>query len=118
MVQKFVTVAAWLVLCFIAYATLSSIQARPTLPIPSSFEHLAAFAVLGIFFCLAYPRHMALVCLIVLGSAVVLELSQLLIAGRHGRVQDAIEKLAGGATGILLGHAILYFQQTRRWFQN
>jgi hypothetical protein len=69
MVRIFATAAAWLTLCFIAYATLSPIQARPTFPAPSSFEHLAAFAVLGMLVCLAYPRHVVLVCVIVLGSA-------------------------------------------------
>jgi VanZ family protein len=118
MVQKFITIAAWLVLCFIAYATLSPIQARPTLPTPPSFEHIAAFAVLGVLFCLAYPRHIILVCLIVLGGAVVLEFSQLLTPDRHGRVSDAIEKLAGGAMGIVAGRALLFFEQASRWFQN
>ena len=47
--------------------------------------------------------------LIVLGSAVLLELAQQLTPDRHGGVQDAIEKIAGGAVGILASLAILYF---------
>jgi hypothetical protein len=35
-------------------------------------------------FCAAYPRHIVLVCLIVLGSAAVLEILQLLTSDRHG----------------------------------
>jgi hypothetical protein len=46
-------------------------------------------------------------------SAVLLELDQLLTPDRHGRIQDA-----GGALGIVAGRAMLYFQQTGRWFQN
>jgi hypothetical protein len=118
MVRTFVTVAAGLSLCFIAYATLSPIQARPTLPAPSSFEHLAAFAVFGVLLCLAYPRHVVLVCAIVLGSTVVLEFSQLLTPDRHGRIWDAIQKLAGGTAGILAGQAVLYFRQARGWFRD
>lgn len=118
MFQKLITVAAWVLLAFIAYATISPIQNRPTLPMSTSFEHLAAFAVLGALFCLAYPRHIALVCLIVLGSAVVLEIMQLLTSDRHGRIQDATEKMAGGAMGFVAGRVILYFEQTSRWFQN
>jgi hypothetical protein len=117
MVRIFVTAAAGLSLCFIAYATLSPIQVRPTLPAPSSFEHLAAFAVFGALLCLAYPRHVALVFVIILGSAVVLEFSQLLTPDRHGRIWDAIQKLVGGAAGILAGQAILYFGQARGWFR-
>ena len=40
-------------------------------------------------------------CLIVLGSAVVLEFVQLLTPDRHGRIPDAVEKIAGGAVGIV-----------------
>ena len=94
------------------------IQDRPTLPTSTSFEHLAAFAVLGALFCLAYPRQIALVWLIVLGSAVLLEFMQLLTPGRHGRILDAVEKMAGGAAGIVAGLAILYFERAGSWFQN
>jgi VanZ family protein len=118
MLHKFITLAAWGLLAFIAYATISPIQIRPTLPTSTSFEHIVAFAVLGALFSLAYPRQVALVCLIVLGSAVLLELLQLLTPDRHGRVPDAIEKIAGGVAGIVAGHAILYFDQAGRWFQN
>ena len=114
MFQKLVIVAAWMFLAFIAYATISPIQDRPTLPTSTSFEHLAAFAVLGALFCLAYPRYLSLVCLIVFGSAVLLEFAQLLTPDRHGRIQDAIEKLAGGAVGIVAGRVILYLEQAIR----
>jgi hypothetical protein len=103
MFHKPIAVAAWALLALIAFATILPIQYRPTLPISSSFEHLAAFAVLGTLFYLAYPRRIAFVCLIVLGSAVVLELLQQLTPDRHGRIPDAVEKIAGGAAGIVAG---------------
>jgi VanZ family protein len=92
-----------MLLAFIAYATMSPIQARPTLLASANVERLGAFAVLGALFCLAYPRHMILVALIVLGSAVLLELAQLLTPDRHGRIQDAIVKMTGAALGIVAG---------------
>jgi VanZ family protein len=58
------------------------------------------------------------VCLIVFGSAVLLEIMQLLTPDRHGRIQDATEKMVGGVVGILAGRAILYFEQSGHWFQN
>ncbi len=116
MSQKLVTVAAWTLLAFIAYATISPI--RPSLFTSPSLERLAAFAFLAALFCLAYPRHILLVCLIVLGSAVLLEIVQLLTPDRHGRIQDAIEKIAGGVVGIAAAQAILSFEQANRWFQN
>ena len=118
MLHKLTGLAAWGLLAFIAYATISPIQDRPTLAVSTSFEHLAAFAALGVMFSLTYPRQVVLVCLIVIGSAVLLEILQLLTPDRHGRVPDAIEKIAGGIVGIVVGYAILYFDQANRWFQN
>jgi hypothetical protein len=43
---------------------------------------------------------------------------QLLTPDRHGRIQDAIEKMTGGFVGIVVGRAILYFDQASRRFQN
>jgi len=116
MLHKLIGLAAWALLAFIVYATISPIQDRPRLPTSVSLERFGAFLVLGALFCLAYPRQAVLVCLIVIGSAVLLEFAQLLTPDRHGRVQDAIEKMAGGAVGIVAGKAILRFEQARRWF--
>jgi hypothetical protein len=118
MIHRLIAVAAWTLLAFIAYATISPIQARPILLTSPSFERLTAFAILGALFCLAYPRHIAIVCWIIFASAVLLELAQLLAPGRHGRIQDAIVKMTGGALGIVAGRAMLYFQRESRWFQN
>jgi len=118
MLYKLIGLAAWGLLAFIAYATISPIQDRPTLATSTGFEHLAAFAVLGALFTLAYPRQVVLVCLIVLGSAVLLEILQLLTPDRHARILDAIEKMAGGIVGIAVGQAVLCFSRTTSWFQN
>ena len=80
-------------------------------------EHFAAFAILGALFCFAYPRHIALVCLVVFGSALLLEFMQLLTPDRHGRIHDAIEKMAGGSAGLVTGRAILLSNKVRRWLQ-
>ena len=116
--HKLTAVAAWKLLAFIAYATVSSIQARPILLASPNFERFAAFLVLGALFYLAYPRHSVLVCMVVLGSATLLEIAQHLTPDRHGRFQDAIIKMTGGALGIAAGRAVLYFRQLGRWFQN
>jgi VanZ family protein len=65
------------------------------------FEHIGSFAVTGLLFALAYPRHSLIVAILVLGSAVVLELSQLLTPDRHARLSDLLVKLAGGSIGIV-----------------
>ena len=114
MLHKFITTAAWACLIFIVYATLSSIDARPELTgvgLYKAFftvvERFAAYAVLGLLFYLAYPRHVALICLLVFGSAVILELLQIFVPDRDARVIDALEKLGGGAAGILAARAFL-----------
>jgi VanZ family protein len=118
MLHKLIGLAAWGLLAFIAYATISPIQDRPTWATSTGFEHLAAFAVLGALFSLAYPRQVVLVCLIVLGSAVLLEILQLLTPDRRGRIPDAIEKMTGGVVGIAVGQAILFFGRATSWLQN
>jgi VanZ family protein len=103
-----VRIAAWAYLCFIIYATLSPLRDRPTLLTSSSLEHLAAFLVLGALFCLAYPqRRVPILLVVVIGSAVLLELLQLLAPDRHGRILDAIQKIAGGTLSALLAPGII-----------
>jgi VanZ family protein len=117
--NKLIVVAAWALLAFIAYATISPIHDRPTLPTSSGFEHFAAFGVLGVLFALAYPRQTALVCLLVLGSALILEVLQLLTPDRHGRILDAVQKMAGGFVGIATTRVILnHVVRVDRWFES
>jgi VanZ family protein len=99
MIQKVFTVAGWLALAFIVYATLCPIADRPVLAGPQ-FEHFAAFAFFGLAFGLAYPRRLPLVIALVLGSAFALEILQELTPDRHARLLDAMVKAAGGICGI------------------
>jgi VanZ family protein len=96
--------AAWTLLAFIAYATLSPLNERPEFDTDlfslSHLDHYLAFAVAGSLFGLAYPRQTFFVCILVFGSAVLLELLQLLTPDRHARVIDAVRKIIGGAIGI------------------
>src|SRR3954451_4310359 len=112
--QKFALLGAWSLLVFIAYSTLTPIQKRPALPTSTSAEHVVAFFVLGNAFCAAYPRRFYFACSIVLGSAALLEVLQLLTPDRHGRIQDVIEKMAGGFVGVVVGWAFL--RAVSRWF--
>jgi VanZ family protein len=120
MLHRGITVAAWICLAVITYATLSSIGvvyrvyeeiaplvARPTVHNYVHFEHVIAFAVVGFLFYLAYPRSTILVCCIVFGSAVLLEILQTLTPDRHGTVFDALEKMAGGGIGIIAGRLLI-----------
>ena len=101
MIHRVSLTAAWLALAFIAFATLSPIDDRPTIPDAGpQLEHFAAFALMGLAFTLGYPKRTLFIVAIVLGSAFVLEALQLLTPDRHGRVVDALVKAAGGLCGI------------------
>jgi VanZ family protein len=121
MIHKFVVIAAWACLIFIIYATLSSIGARPELTGAGFYkafftvlERFGAYFVLGFLFYLAYPQNTVRVCIIVLGSAIILELMQNFVPDRDARFLDALEKLAGGVAGILTATASLAWINTRR----
>ena len=68
----------------------------------------------GFFSIFACPNQVAFVCLLVLGSAVILELLQIIIRDRDARVVDALEKFAGGAAGILAARKILALSLVHR----
>jgi VanZ family protein len=114
MIHKLIAVAAWVLLIFIIYATLTSIERRPELTDVGLYkafftllERIGAYGVLGLFFYFAYPRRVMFVSLLVSGSAVILEILQIFVPDRDARVLDALEKLAGGVAGILAAKAIL-----------
>jgi VanZ family protein len=105
MFHKLVSVSAWACLLFVAFATLSPAYLRPRLMETETalivvLEHIGAFAVIGFLFSIAYSRT-TFVCILVLGSAVVLELLQLIVPDRDARVIDAAQKLIGAGAGII-----------------
>ena len=117
-------IAAWIAVIAIAYATLTHVGfvyaiyfklapflMHPAMRTYAHFEHVIAFAILGALFGLAYPRRLILVCCIVFGAAAMLEILQTITPDRHGTLIDALEKMAGGAAGIILARTA-----RRLWF--
>ena len=51
---------------------------------------------------------------LVFGSAVILELLQIVTPDRDARIIDAVEKLAGGAAGIVAGNALLVLSRHQK----
>jgi hypothetical protein len=105
---------AWASIAFIAYATLTRAGFVYTIYFKlapllmhigmrkyAALEHFVAFAVFGGLFFIAYPKRVVVVCCVVFGAAVALEVAQTITPDRHGTVIDAIQKVAGGAFGIL-----------------
>ena len=122
-----VVAAAWVSIIVIAYATLtrvgfvysiyyelSPLLMRPGMRNYAHFEHIIAYAVVGTLFGFAYPRRIILVCCIVFGGAILLEILQTLTPDRHGTLVDALEKMAGGGAGIFLATGIVQAWSGRR----
>ena len=113
-IDRLVAITAWIAILVITFATLTRVgfayaiyfKLAPILGLEmksyAHFEHVLAFALLGALFMVAYPRRLLLVLCVVCGGAVVLELAQIMTPDRHGTLIDALEKMAGGATGIML----------------
>ena len=117
---RLATATAWIAIVLIAYATLTHVGfvyaiyfrlspflMQPAMQTYAHFEHVIAFAVLGALFGFAYPRHLLLVCCVVLGAAALLEILQTMTPDRHGTWVDALEKMAGGAAGIALAKGMI-----------
>jgi VanZ family protein len=100
MLQKFISSAAWLILAFIAYSTLSPIGLRPTITDPN-IERFVAYAILGFLLGTAYPRRFLRVALAVIGTAMLLEVLQVFAVGRHGELRDFLFKGIGGLAGVM-----------------
>lgn len=102
-IRALLRAAAWLCLAGIAFATLAPIGWRPTTNFSPTVERFTAFALVGALFAAGYPRYIWVAAMIVIGSAVVFELLQVLEATRHGRVFDAAVKIVGGISGLSAG---------------
>ena len=126
-VTRLIMAAAWIAIIAIGYATLTRVgfvysvyyKLAPFLMGPemrtyAHFVHVVAFAVLGALFTFAYPGRVLIVSYIVIGGAALLELAQTLTPDRHATLMDALEKIAGGAAGILLVKAIQHFRAERK----
>ena len=104
MINRFAAVSGWVLLAAIALATLSPINLRPQTG-HAFLERFLAFAALGTAFSIGYPRRISFAVGVIVLSAIGLEAAQMIAPGRHARVVDAAEKLAGGAVGLLVGAA-------------
>jgi di/tricarboxylate transporter len=101
--SKFAHLAAWALLFAVAFMTLAPIELRPVSGFSVHIERFGAFAAIGLAFSLAYPRRLALVTTVVLGSVVAFEILQLLMLSRHAGLTDVAAKLVGGTCGLFAG---------------
>jgi VanZ family protein len=108
-------IVAWLLTAAVVFATLGPARLRPHSSLGQDAEHALAFALVGVAFGLAYPRHRlrsSAAGVVLIG---VLELMQLWIPGRHARWEDfavdALAACAGMVAAVALDWAM---RRTRR----
>ena len=106
MAVKIARIAAWLLVVAIVVMTLGPPTVRPVSGFNRSLEHVAAFALLGLAFGLAYPDRRILLALIGVAVAALMETLQLVVPGRHAYFSDFVIN-AGGACAGLVGAALL-----------
>ena len=99
-------IIAWLSLTAIAIATIGPITMRPESGTSPDWERFAAFALVGFLFSFAYRKRLMLALLILLASALGLEILQLVVPGRHGHVSDLLVKVTGAMLGVIVAVAM------------
>ena len=112
--QRVVSIAAWVVLAFLIYATVSPLADRPNFMASTTIQHLLAYAALTGLFCQAYPQRVRLLFVLVIAGILLLEAAQVFLPDRHARIRDIAEKTTGAIGGICIAKAWLY---VRVWTQ-
>lgn len=108
---KGLRILAWMALALVLAATVGPIGLRPHTPWSPNFERVAAFAVLGVLFALAYPRRWFAVAAMLVVAAGLFEVGQYLIPDRHPSLRDFAIKAVGGGGGIAIGIALHRFRR-------
>ena len=106
-------IVAWLLLVGLVVVTVGPIEWRPISPLPVQLERATALAVIGLVFALAYPRHLLLVAILLVGATALLEFAQVLEPSRHGRWVDFAVKAFGGVVGLMIGYGFVRLWRRR-----
>ncbi|PYB75035.1 VanZ family protein [Rhizobium wuzhouense] len=106
--DRWIKLAAWLLLGFCVAATVVPIGLRPHAMLPPNADRALAFAAVGALFALAYPRYWLLIAILLVGGAFAIESMQYLSPSRHPSLSDAVVKSAGALVGIAVMRALLF----------
>ena len=94
----------------LAAVTIEPISQRPVTSLPANLERLLAWACAGTVFATAYADRLLLMLLVLVGAAGFLELAQIEVLQRHGRLSDFLVKAAGGLVGTGSVRALQYLR--------
>jgi VanZ family protein len=94
-------IAAWGLAAMIVVLSLVPPELRPETGAPHNIEHFVAYAATGLAFGLGYARRTAVLALALVIFSGCIELSQLLVPGRHARVSDFIVDALAMCFGVV-----------------
>jgi VanZ family protein len=98
-----VRLVTWFLLVAIFAMTLGPVSLRPHTHFSPDLDRFAAYAVLGVFFALSYPRRRFLLLAGFLAAAAgALETAQLFVPGRDAHLSDFLFKAGGATTGLIV----------------
>jgi VanZ family protein len=93
---------SWLLLAVVVVMTLGPVSMRPHTHFSPDFDRFAAYALLGGFYRLAYPRcRFWILAAFLVAAAGTLEAAQLFVPGRDAHVSDFVFKADGAMIGLI-----------------
>jgi VanZ family protein len=112
--QIILRATAWLLLVAVVFAILGPENLRPRTSLDVSLERVLPFALAGLLFALAYPRHVILAAAFIIVTTLSLEYLQTLRPDRHGRELDAAMKVIGAIVCLGLGRFLVHLGSRTR----
>jgi hypothetical protein len=102
-VRRWAALIGWGAVAVVVVATLSPIGARPHIAhLGPQIERFAAYLVAAAALAIAYPARKGVILLCIVAGAAGLELAQHFEASRHARALDALVKIMGGLSGLVV----------------
>jgi hypothetical protein len=95
-----IRVLAWCFLAAIIFATIVPPILRPVTGVPHTFEHVIIFLLAGTAFGLGYRGQEFFLYVSAISISGTLEISQLLVQGRHARLSDFAVDAFSACAGV------------------
>jgi VanZ family protein len=108
-------ICAWLSAAAVTFVSLSPPRYRPVSNLSHGIEHALAFVVVGLAFGFAYPQHRRFAAAASVLAIGVIEMLQLLIPGRHARLEDFLVNAVAACTGLAVAAVLDWAAQRLRW---
>jgi VanZ family protein len=104
---------AWLALAAIIFLSLVPPGVRPTTFFPHKMEHAGIFLFDGLAFGIAYLGYEGLLSVSAVIFCAGIELTQLMIPGRHARFSDFVVDATAVCVGVFVGSTLIRMRRRR-----